>query len=160
MQRWKRPDSYIGAEWPEYFVFLGQRRDSDAVTRSNFRTGLRALAALPPAPDCEDGSRIVVRENHWAVGWVEWIAVHETDTAAIAACDAMLARLDNYPVLDEEDLSDLEYGEACDRWERARVRDRLDMIRESGAAVSAFASRRSELPSDPDGRLWEYLTTD
>jgi hypothetical protein len=39
LTRWNRPDHYMGAEWPEYFVFLGQNRDSDALTRSNFRTG-------------------------------------------------------------------------------------------------------------------------
>jgi hypothetical protein len=43
LTRWKTPDSYFGAEWPEYYVFLSQHRDSDALTRSNFICGLEAI---------------------------------------------------------------------------------------------------------------------
>ena len=162
MKEWTRPDSYTGAEWHGYRVFLGKHRDSDSVTRSNFSVGLRALRALPEyTGPAEDGSRIVVRESHWAVGWVEWIAVHESDVAGIAACEEMLARLDDYPVLSEDDLSDMEYREACDAWASASRRGRLDILRDSRATgVSMFAVRRDDLPSDDDGRLMEYLRGD
>ena len=28
IKRWERPSDYMGADWPEYFVFLGQHRDT------------------------------------------------------------------------------------------------------------------------------------
>lgn len=126
LEKWTRPSSYIGATWEGYYIFLGQNRDSDALTRSNFRVGLAALeklaAFVPPVPEDEgdegdeEESRVVVRESHWAVGWVEWIAIHESDTLALEAADAMQAGLDNYPVLNEEDFSSLEQEEADATW--------------------------------------------
>ena len=65
INRWTMPDSYYGSQWPEYFVFLSQSRDSDALTRSNFECGLKALGGESEAVQ-------VVREGHWAVGWIEW----------------------------------------------------------------------------------------
>ena len=35
----------------------------------------------------ESETVIVVRESHWAVGWVEWIKIHELDTTALAIAD-------------------------------------------------------------------------
>ena len=43
MNKWTRPSCYCGASWPEWYVFLWQNRDGDAVTRSNFRVGLERL---------------------------------------------------------------------------------------------------------------------
>lgn len=48
---------------------------------------------------------IVVRESHWAVGGVEWIAIHEADAMALAKADEQCERLADYPVLNEEDWS-------------------------------------------------------
>ena len=76
LKRWTMPNSYFGAVWPNYYVFLGQHRDSDALTRSNFTCGLKALGG-------ESETVEVVRESHWAVGWVEWIAIHQDDAAAL-----------------------------------------------------------------------------
>lgn len=161
LKRWTLPRYYMGARWDGYYVFLGQHRDSGSVTRSNFTVARAALDLLPPfePPDADTDSRIVVSENHWAVGWVEWIAIHETDAAAIEAAEAMLERLENYPVLDEEHWSELEWTEAADYWARLSVRDRLDAIERSGAAVSMFAARHDYIPHDDDGRLFEYLST-
>lgn len=164
MRKWTLPDSYMGAHWPMHYVFLGQHRDSGSLTRSNFQVAIAALRALPewtPPADCPEDdacSRLVVSENHWAVGWVEWIAIHESDAAAIEAAEDMLARLENYPVLDEQHFSQLEWDEAAAWWASMRVPDRLDALRRSKAAVSMFASRRDELPEDDSGRLFEYLT--
>ena len=35
----------------------------------------------------------VVRERHWAVGWVEWIAIHQDDTETLARASAIAERL-------------------------------------------------------------------
>ena len=134
LTRWKMPEHYAGEVWPEYFVFLGQHRDSDALTRSNFTCALRAIG----------GAAQVVRERHWAVGWVEWIAIHQDDAETLARASAIAERLADYPVLDEDHFSELEYSEACDYWASMSVRERVSIAREQG--VSIFVARRDYLP--------------
>lgn len=100
--RWTLPGSYVGATWYGYYVAAGRSRDSDALEESNFRVMLKALGGeKPPAV-------IVVREHHWAVGWVEWVGVHESNAAGLAILREQGARREAYPVLDEEDFSEEE----------------------------------------------------
>lgn len=148
LKRWTLPDNYGGAHWPEYFVFLGQHRDSDSVTRSNFIRGLELIGG-------ESETVQIVRERHWAVGWVEWIAIHESDAAALAEADSIAAALHDYPVVDEDHLSALEWDEACEYWERMSVRERAEYCERAG--LSIFAARRDYLPSDDTGALLEML---
>jgi len=148
LKRWEMPDSYFGAEWPEYFVFLGQHRDSDALTRSNFECGLRELGG-------ESETVIVVRERHWAVGWVEWIAIHESDVEAIIKADEMSCAIESYPVLDESHFSELEWDEAQTQWEMMPLKYRVELCAE--AEVSIFAARRDSIPSEDSGFIYERL---
>ncbi len=147
LKRWTRPECYMGATWPEWFRFLGRNRDSDCLTNSNFDCGLAAVkvvASKEPVggpdtdskhlfrdPDDEMATVQVVSENHWAVGWVEWIAIHESDTAALQCAEQLLEKLDDYPVLNEEDWSRREDEEAQTVWRDCyRVKDRIEYIRE------------------------------
>lgn len=121
IQKWTRPSHYVGAEWPDYYVFLGQNRDSDALTRSNFRVGLEALGGETGEVWVEElgkdiDSIAVIHESHWAVGWVEWIAIHESNTEAITKANEMLEQLESYPILDESDFSALENEECEQVW--------------------------------------------
>lgn len=148
LNRWKRPDNYAGADWPGWFVFLGRHRDSDALTRSNFECGLARLGG-------ESETVQIVRERHWAVGWVEWIAIHESAAAKLKTAENILRRLKAYPVLDEDHFSDLEWREADEQWQRLSVRERVDLCRE--ARVSIFAARRDYPPADDSGYIFEAL---
>lgn len=148
IKRWTRPDNYTGENWPEYFVFLGQSRDSNALERSNFRIGLGELGG-------ESETVHVVREGHWAVGWVEWIAIHQDNPAAVLAADQMLCALSDYPVLNDEDFSELELEDAALAWEQMPIRYRVKLCAECG--ISIFAARHDSMPQDPDGRLTEKL---
>jgi len=116
LKRWTRPQCYIGAEWPSYFGSgFGQSRDSDDLEASNFAVVQRELAKLPKW-EGEAESRFVVRESHWAVGWVEWIAIHETDFAALELCDELKKASEDYPPLDEQDWSEREQESANTVW--------------------------------------------
>ena len=148
LNRWKSPDNYIGAEWPDYFVFLGQHRDSDALTRSNFECGLVWLGG-------ESETVRVIRERHWAVGWVEWIAIHESAAAKLKTAENILRRLEAYPVLDEEHFSELEWREAEQFWGTLSIRERVDLCREAG--ISIFAARHGYIPRDDSGYIFESL---
>lgn len=152
LKRWTRPDNFADfgdIDRTQYYVAIGQHRDSDTVTRSNFRSMLRELGG-------ESETVLIIRDSHWAVGWVEAIYVHESNTAACAMADETLTALEDYPVISDDDWSGLEYSEACEYWERMSVRDRIDYCRDY--RVSIFAARRAELPEDPQGGLVEALT--
>ena len=134
LKRWQRASNYIGATWEKWYVFLGRHRDSDCLTNSNFDQGLAAVKAVANSElSCDDdemASVQVVSENHWAVGWVEWIAIHESDTAALECADELMARLENYPVLNEEDFSERETNEANDIWAKCyNFKERAEYIR-------------------------------
>lgn len=115
---WKRGECYIGQEWQGWFVFLGQHRDSNALDRSNFDAAFQLLEPLSTNVDQDEEtpSVQVVRENHWAVGWVEWIAIHGSNTAALAEANRIAERLENYPVLDDDAFYKLESDEAMGQW--------------------------------------------
>jgi len=110
LKRWTMPSNYFGAVWPAYYsAGIGQSRDSDALERSNFRCMLAALGG-------ESDTVEVVRASHWAVGWVEWIAIHQDDSRALAIADKIAARLEDYPVIDEDDWGELEQEDANETW--------------------------------------------
>lgn len=122
---WTMPDSYFGAVWPGYYVFLGQHRDSDCLAQSNFACALDQLGG-----EDDDETVVVVREGHWAVGWVEWIAIHQDNEAALKIADDILDQLEAYPVLDEDDFSERETEEANAVWKNCYgPMERIEYIR-------------------------------
>lgn len=119
LNRWTRPDSYYGATWPDYYsAGVGQSRDSDSLERSNFACMLRALGG-------ESESVIVVCENHWAVGWIEWIAIQQDNESALAIADEIAGKLADYPVIDEEHWGELEWNQAAEYWDSLSPRDKV-----------------------------------
>ncbi len=130
LTRWTRPDCYMGAVWPDYYgAGFGQSRDSDCLEESNFAV-VRARLDKLPRWEGEIESRFVVRESHWAVGWVEWIAIHESDTAALELCDGLKEAAESYPVLDEEDFSNREMEAANVIWRDCySQKDRSEYVR-------------------------------
>lgn len=148
LKRWTMPRDYFGATWPDYYsAGVGQSRDSDCLEQSNFAAMLEALGG-------ESETVLVVSEDHWAVGWVEWIAIHETDDAALAEADRLVEGLQDYPVLNEEDWSQRECDLAFETWDRASLRDRIYYCHRAG--LSIFAARK-EWPEDDTGSLQQVL---
>lgn len=124
LTRWTAPDYWSGTPWPDYFVFLGRNRDSDDLTESNFACGLRAIGG-------ESDTVVVVRERHWACGWIEWIAIHESDSAALEAANEIMEALSDYPVIDEADWSERETESANTVWRNCyNPSERVEYIRE------------------------------
>ena len=114
LKRWTMPDSYFGATWPNHYsAGVGQSRDSDCLEQSNFATMLALLGG-------ESDVVTVVTENHWAVGWVSWIAIEADGTPesdkALQIADEAKERLADYPVLDESDWSGREQEAANEIW--------------------------------------------
>lgn len=154
---WELPGSWAGKPWHGWFVGLSRTRDSDALTRSNFEVFLRELRALPEVlvddsenaeqsyrTEREDWSAVdtvyVVSESHWACGWINWIAIHPSNEAAMKLADEMLCSLSDYPALDDYHWSELETNEIEDWWAKESVRDRIMLCKNCGESI--FAARR------------------
>lgn len=129
LQRWTMPRHYFGASWPNHYsAGVGQSRDSDCLERSNFAVMLDMLGGKSDVVT-------VVRKSHWAVGWVEWIAIEadgtiELDTA-LAIAEKQQCRLENYPILSEDHFSRLEMEEANEIWTNCYSwQERIEYIRD------------------------------
>lgn len=160
MNRWTHPDSYAGFSPENDYVLLGRHRDSDLIARHNWIEACNALnaqayddgnAGFNSRPACYHW-----RAHHWAVGWVEYLMIRADAPADIVAkAQAIADALENYPIYDETRYSDMEYSEVCAYWERCSVRERIGELHRAG--LSIFAARRTSLPDDPDGALYETL---
>lgn len=111
LEKWTLPSSYIGATHENSYMFLGQNRDSDVLTRSNFEVALKRLGG-------ESETVQVIREGHWAVGWIEWIKIDACNVNALKLADEMMDDLDDYPILDESHFSEKEHNENYDYLQR------------------------------------------
>jgi len=105
LKLWEMPEHYAGPVHPATYVFLMVARDSDNVTRSNFDVALQHLGG--PSDTVE-----VVKERHWAFGWLKWISIHQDDSHALMLADEMLRQLEGYPLLDDYHYSELEYEDS------------------------------------------------
>ena len=144
LQKWTRPAHYFGEEWHDYYVFMSQNRDSGVLTRSNFRSALAAIGGETGFDENENGEEFalvtVVRENHSLCGWVEWIAIHESNIEAIEKAEKILERLEDYPIVDEEDMSELEWEENSEYWEKyMSVSERIHHLRTHSYTCESFA---------------------
>lgn len=117
LKLWKRPTHYIGVGWDGYYSApCSQHRESDHIDRSNWQAQLRQIGG-----ETDDGeSVVIVRENHFLVGWVEWLAIRSDASEALRIADGIADRLDSYPILDENDVCEREYLEQCQEEELRR----------------------------------------
>jgi hypothetical protein len=107
ISKWTRPENYVGPDFDEFFDVMYQNRDSDILDQSNFRSMLKKLGG-------ESETVRTIRQGHWAVGWIEFIAIHETDKTKLDLAESIMKDYDSYPVIDESDYSDLEYTQYSD----------------------------------------------
>ncbi len=151
ISKWTRPDSYMGATWKDWYsAGVGQSRDSDALERANFAAMLKALERLPEVEVMVPSNRyddsmiegtglVVVRESHWAVGWLEWIAIHESNVAALELADKIMAKVTDYPVIDEELWSEYEDEDYRQTWENCYSEsERAEYLRKHVSRVYPF----------------------
>jgi len=102
------------------FTNIDQSRDSDILTKSNFKYITEELMDIFP-----DDYRIE-NYNHWAVGWVDRLVcrVYDDDDKKIISSSFYLAmewldKLDDYPVADENlygEMMHLDNIESLDFW--------------------------------------------
>lgn len=145
----RRDACYFG-DRGDWLIAYSVHRDSDVLERSNFRSMERMLDEVDSVSLRNDVD--VERSSHWAVGWVDYLVVRPNTPTADEA-EHLLAKLADYPVLDEDDYCSLEYEEACSLWKSSSLTDRIHYLRRYCERVSIFAARRDELPEDETGSL-------
>jgi hypothetical protein len=104
---YKRSENYMGNDHYGYVSIVGQHRDSEIIEQSNFAAALDRLGGE------NDESVVVARCGHWAVGWVETLYV-KIDSDKIQEAYKIFSELENYPVLDDQDLSDREFEDSME----------------------------------------------
>jgi len=92
-----------------WLVLIGQNRDSDVLARSNYTCAIEALESVDP-----DGSDYEQHSfGHWACGWLEVVIVRPGSKAYDVAVE-IEACLADYPVLNDDHYSELEWSEHAD----------------------------------------------
>lgn len=142
LKLWARPANYLGETWEGYYsAGIGQARDSDALGRANFQAMRNELK------DCEGWQ--VVREGHWACGWVEWIAIEATAVRALEIASAIMERYADYPVIDEDLFSQVEDEECNTVWSECFNRvDRIDYLRRHSYTAQCWRDVRAAITGD------------
>lgn len=100
---WERPSNYAGPDWSDYYVLFVKSRDDesyDILKLSNFDVALERLGG-----ENEKNGVLVIRDRHWAVGWIEYILVHK-DSKKVAEAEKIMKDYDAYPVLDDNHYSE------------------------------------------------------
>jgi len=121
---WDSFSNYAG-EIPEadWLCVMTRNRDSDCLTESNWRTALKLLGG-------ESESVQIDRFGHWACGWWESLSVKD-GSVSVPIGEKIKTKLWSYPVLDEEDWSNLEMEEAGKVWKSCfNNKERIKYIRE------------------------------
>lgn len=163
LKKWERSNNYMGENWSGWYMLLSQTRDSEPLERSNFAVARDIMRQFDeqevPGSDIGECSVQVASFGHWGCGWMECIMIHESNAAALEKASELLERLDDYPVLNEEHFSQLEYEQACETWKGLLLSDRVELCQKFD--ISVFAARHEELSkvNDIDGSLYEWLIT-
>jgi len=165
LNRWNRADpatggrdNYAGADKSSCYVFLFRSRDSRLLEENNFSEGWEAIKPL--LKNEESG---IHRFRHWACGWYELILIHESESAALAEADDIAARLEDYPILNEESFSAAEHESTLEYWGNMSLSERLhtltrckELFRGSMPEINIFGIRHADYPAH-NSYVYQYL---
>lgn len=104
------------ADW--LVVPVMRTRDSGPLDESNFEAALKELGG-------ESKKVEVHRFGHWGPGWIEIIIVHPSKREK---AEEIEASLENYPVLDEDDLNKKEWEDFVSSWDDWGAKELRDLI--------------------------------
>lgn len=115
---WKKFESFGWHDRPEdcdcWCVIYTHTRDSGLIAQSNAHVFKETLSPfLAQARNREDADIQEEHHGHWGVGWMDGYSIRVFKngeiTKAFRAYAKLKLRLDDYPLLDENDYSDREY---------------------------------------------------
>lgn len=103
--KWQRASNYAGEDYSDYYIIISRTRDSEAIQRSNFDTTRQLF---------EENNIQYTNPtfNHWAVGWIEAILIHQSNKDALQfAIEHIHEPLQDYPILNDMLWSEYEHEE-------------------------------------------------
>jgi len=92
----------------EWLVVLTHSRDDDTIGESNWRSALAMMGG-------ESDDVQIFRFGHWACGWWEALCVI-AGSASQEMAEEISSQLEDYPILDDEDYSELQAEKAEEIW--------------------------------------------
>ena len=101
-----------------YVLPVSRTRDTGVYEESNFEAALKILGG-------ESDTVEVHRFGHWGPGWFEIILVHPS---RLMESEEIESSLEEYPLLDDEDISRREFEAAGEDWESYGQRDFLSAL--------------------------------
>lgn len=116
--------NYMG-EVPDsdWLCVMTRSRDSDCLTESNWRVAIKMLGG-------ESENVRIDRFGHWACGWWESLSVKDGSSSHSIGQD-ITEQIDSYPILDEDDFSELEEERAQEVWESFNDSERVQYMRDN-----------------------------
>lgn len=145
-------------EW--LVVPVTRNRDSHSLAESNFAAALEILGG-------ESETVEVHRFGHWGPGWFELILVHPSRASE---AQGIADRLEDYPILDEEDASKREWEDYCEAWDswgrsdywRGVCRKLSDLPPEAQTILEDASSEEIDrfAESAKQSVSWEHQSTD
>ena len=102
LKKWIEAPNYLGTDLTDYYIVAVESEQSDSVEMSNYRVWHRLF------PDLEE---------HSIGGSIKFkvLMIHK-DSLLIEAIDEKMESLEDYSVLDDQDLSDLESEQWYEYW--------------------------------------------
>ena len=167
LAQYKRPQYYSGPSWDGWLVApCAIHRDSPILDVSNWDTMRAALEAHNDGQTAlnsygdECPTVAYVRSSHWAVGWVEVCYIHPSNVGAVGCAERIAERLEDYPVLDEDDWGRREQDNANDVWRNCYTTpERLNLARAAHVdiySLSAVIGPDSDCPDELRDRMNGY----
>lgn len=122
-----------------------QTRDSGPIETSNFDAAVKILGG-------ESDTVEVHRFGHWGPGWYEIILVSPERAGEV---EELESSLENYPVLDENDLSEREHEEYMESWDNWGYKDFISALGKSLKLAYDTSWAMHDIPNDKLLELYE-----
>ena len=148
LELWQRASNYMGEDLSDYYVILGQHRDSEYVSQSNFRVALKRLGGE------NEPYVIVAHFSNWLVGWSENILVRKDASKEILdEAERIVNELDEYSILDENDYDEIK--RPAEERMFNEIKQDVENARENGETVCKYWN---DLPVDAtDEDIWDIV---
>jgi len=174
LDRWNTKDpafgstnNYAGADMSAFYVApVGRNRDNEKEPRTacNWQTVTAEIEAVSQHDETEAHCF-----GHWACGWYELFLIHENDIEALKVADKWAESLADYPIANEDLLSELEIEDQCTTYANCGIRqqwhervcvavfDRLEMDYdvETAEEMAADITEREGAEEIMDQAFWE-----
>lgn len=146
-------DRHIELDEREDWLVLpvSQTRDSGCLAQSNFDTALEIMGG-------ESDNVEVHRFGHWGPGWFEIIIFNPAVPDLLEKAEDIERCLENYPVLNDEDLSLREQEDARESWDNHGASDFRKAL--TGVLEACLDEHSDSTPSDENQRWCKHWGLD